>query len=143
MRIPICFLVILLILYGPFASASWWGGSSKTEEESEREKSELEIKALEQDIEEIKRENANLENENAVLKQKGDNPAPPSNRIWWWIACPVTLFIFLYCFVFRDKSSPVVSPTVSETDHPKCPRCGLEHNPGDTVCKNPNCQTYF
>ena len=26
---------------------------------------------------------------------------------------------------------------------PKCPRCGWEHDPGDTICKNPACKTQF
>jgi hypothetical protein len=25
----------------------------------------------------------------------------------------------------------------------RCPRCGWEYAPGDTICKNPNCKTHF
>ena len=37
----------------------------------------------------------------------------------------------------------VKSPVISKGERPKCPRCGLEHDPGDTICKSPACKTQF
>lgn len=40
---------------------------------------------------------------------------------------------------FPRKASPPIAPV----GRPKCPRCGWEHDPGDTICKNPACKTQF
>lgn len=61
-----------------------------------------------------------------------------------WLLMPVSIVILAvlgFAFWPRKTVPPSVPP--ESFDRPKCPRCGWEHDPGDTVCKNPNCKTQF
>ena len=55
----------------------------------------------------------------------------------------VAIILAVLGFAFWPRK--VLSPSAStdSSTHPKCPRCGWEHDPKDTVCKNPNCKTQF
>ena len=58
-----------------------------------------------------------------------------------WITIPTALIlVFFLSLAFWPKKTG--SLTVQANKH-KCPRCGWEHDPGDTVCRNPNCRTQF
>lgn len=74
-------------------------------------------------------------------KVKGTNR---NANIALWISLSIVLSVsgVLILVVWPRKSRTAsLSPTLS--DKHKCPRCGWEHDPGDTVCKNPNCKTQF
>ena len=61
-----------------------------------------------------------------------------------WISVPIVMVIFgVICLVFWPKKAVAVAINSDRADKNKCPRCGWEHGPGDTVCKNPNCKTQF
>ena len=53
----------------------------------------------------------------------------------------ITLAVLGFAFWPRKVLSP--SASTDSSARPKCPRCGWEHDPKDTVCKNPNCKTQF
>ena len=53
----------------------------------------------------------------------------------------VIVAILAFAFWPRKRLEPGLSS--SSGLHPKCPRCGWEHDPSDTVCKNPACKTHF
>lgn len=60
-----------------------------------------------------------------------------------WILLPVAALVLLFAVFFfwprkRDGQS---STPLEPGSRPKCPRCGWEHDPGDTACKNPACKT--
>lgn len=57
------------------------------------------------------------------------------------VICIIIFAFAIFLFWPRGKSS--TSSFVNSSSRPKCPCCGREHDPGDTVCKNPNCKTQF
>ena len=71
---------------------------------------------------------------------------PPNYRYPWeiWLA-----IVILGIVMWMRTGSKAIAATAAQkqaaTDSalPKCPRCGQEHDPGDTICKNPNCKTQF
>ncbi len=61
-----------------------------------------------------------------------------------WLLVPVTIVILaVVVFAFWPRKTVSPSAVAESSDRPKCPRCGWEHDPKDTVCKNPNCKTQF
>jgi hypothetical protein len=61
-----------------------------------------------------------------------------------WISLSIVLSVLgVLCLVFWPRKSKVASPNPTLSDRHKCPRCGWEHDPDDTVCRNPNCRTQF
>ena len=52
----------------------------------------------------------------------------------------VVFFVFL---LFWPQKKECRSVPKDSSSRPKCPRCGWEHDPDDTVCKNPVCKTHF
>ena len=60
-----------------------------------------------------------------------------------WILVPVVAVVLVVLVFFFWPRKPVSSAVPGASDRPKCPRCGWEHAPGDTVCKNPACKTQF
>lgn len=61
-----------------------------------------------------------------------------------WLLVPVTIVILaVVVFAFWPRKAVPPSLPPDPSDRPKCPRCGWEHDPKDTVCKNPNCKTQF
>ena len=55
--------------------------------------------------------------------------------------CAIVIAFVILVFWPQRKSNS--STSVGPTSRPKCPYCGWEHDPGDTICKNPNCKTQF
>ena len=55
----------------------------------------------------------------------------------------VLVIVGIICLVFWPRKPVQAVPSRLAADKNKCPRCGWEHDPGDTVCKNPNCKTQF
>ena len=81
----------------------------------------------------------NLEN----IGRKGDKADIKAN-VALWISVPIVMVICsVVCLVFWPKKTRAVTINSGRTDNNICPRCGWEHDPGDTVCKNPNCRTQF
>ncbi len=60
-----------------------------------------------------------------------------------WILVPVVAVVLVVLVFFFWPRKPVSSAGPGAFDRPKCPRCGWEHAPGDTICKNPACKTQF
>lgn len=101
---------------------------------------------------ELKSENLRLKDDNATLYSNNRNLISENERLkarWFW---PWILLSFVVggvsgFVVYRVACQPqvpnVAIPTHLDADLPKCPRCGLGHDPSDTVCKNPNCRTRF
>ena len=57
------------------------------------------------------------------------------------ITIPTTLVLVAFmALAFWPKKAS--APSVPQSKN-KCPRCGWEHDPNDTVCKNPSCKTQF
>ena len=81
----------------------------------------------------------NLEN----IGRKGDVADLKAN-VALWISVPIVMVICgVVCLVFWPKKTRAVTINSGRTDKNKCPRCGWEHSPGDTVCKNPRCKLQF
>jgi uncharacterized coiled-coil protein SlyX len=62
-----------------------------------------------------------------------------------WILLPVAALVLLFVGFFlwpRNRAGQTVA-SPEPGSRPKCPRCGWEHDPGDTVCKNPSCKVQF
>ena len=78
------------------------------------------------------------------LKTDADGTQTKAN-LMFWILLPVAsmVLLFLGFFLWPRKTQSAGSALVFDTGRPKCPRCGWEHDPGDTVCKNPACRTQF
>ena len=55
----------------------------------------------------------------------------------------VSVIIAVCAFVFWPHKTKPVSILGDMPSRLKCPRCGWEHVPGDTICKNPDCKTQF
>ena len=82
---------------------------------------------------------AHMENvQKQVGRTEGEN--------WWLKVALSTIGAFVVVFfVWMFWPRKVTSSTASErlVARPRCPRCGWEHDPADTICKNPNCKTQF
>lgn len=71
-------------------------------------------------------------------------PVEPSAPLWIKVVLggiAAIIFAVLGLFFWPRKSISTASGNAS--GRPKCPRCGWEHDPGDTICKNPACKTQF
>lgn len=67
-----------------------------------------------------------------------------NSNVALWITIPIVMAICGFLFlVFRSRRSKSSAINHTRSEHNKCPRCGWEHDPGATVCKNPNCKTQF
>lgn len=77
-----------------------------------------------------------------VELEKAKEPRVP---LWVKILLFAVAAIILAVLGLAVWSSRAVTPSnpAESSDRPKCPRCGWEHDPKDTVCKNPNCKTQF
>lgn len=60
-----------------------------------------------------------------------------------WLIIPISAAILVVLGFFFWPRKTVSSPMVNVSGRPKCPRCGWEHDPADTACKNPACKTQF
>lgn len=153
MKKKIIFAFIIFLVISPSVEAlEWWPWSKLKEQEKKIESLEKKIEFLKKEqeikIKEKDAENKRLEdkikrsNEIDVQTNDGKNKGKNNDRglVQWFIIPIFLILVGLLCFVFwplKTKATPV-SPNKN-----KCPRCGWEHDPGDTVCKNPNCRTQF
>ena len=110
------------------------------------QKIESDVSRLQKKVEALNERIQKLESDVNGLK-KLDNKVKGTDRnanIALWISLSIVLSVCgILCLVFwpRKSRAATLSPTLS--DKHKCPRCGWEHDPGDTVCRNPNCRTQF
>ncbi len=75
-------------------------------------------------------------------KVKDQDPKVPFwVKLLLFSVAAIILAVLGFAFWPRKTVSPPSS--AESSDRPKCPRCGWEHDPKDTVCKNPNCKTQF
>lgn len=60
------------------------------------------------------------------------------------ILIPIAALVLLFAgfFFWPRTRGETPAPPPSGT-RPKCPGCGWEHDPGDTICKNPSCKVQF
>ena len=58
-------------------------------------------------------------------------------------AVVVLVLMFFGFLLWPRKHNGQSARSSGSGSSPKCPRCGWEHDPGDTVCKNPACKTQF
>ena len=78
-----------------------------------------------------------------TIGRKGDKTDIKAN-VALWITIPIVMVICsILCFAFWPRKSKSVAISSARSDQHKCPRCGWEHDPDDTVCRNPNCRTQF
>lgn len=78
-----------------------------------------------------------------TIGRKGDKTDIKAN-VALWITIPIVMVICsILCFAFWPRKSKPVAISSARSDQHKCPRCGWEHDPDDTVCRNPNCRTQF
>lgn len=78
-----------------------------------------------------------------TIGRKGDKTDIKAN-VALWITIPIVMVICgVLGLAFWPRKSKSVAISSVRSDQHKCPRCGWEHDPSDTVCKNPNCKTQF
>lgn len=100
------------------------------------------------DIELLKKEIGEIKNTISRSQSRygeSDAALAPHRYPWEiWLAIAILGF-----FIWVRTGSKIVTAQASQkqtevdSNLPKCPRCGQEHDPTDTVCKNPNCKTQF
>lgn len=107
-------------------------------------------KSLQAQAETNKQLSAQLENLKKDLGeqiQTTDTKADKVGKRWMialWVGIPLLVLVLLGVgFLFVPTSSRSGISSREGGGRPKCPRCGWEHDPGDTVCKNPACKTQF
>ena len=161
-----CFIALVL---SPFAKAEWGDKaysdrriseeirpikhniSSLTEVISSNTKA---IKALNERIQKLESDVSRLQKKVDSLWDKGaknldalDNKVKGTDRnanIALWISLSIVLSVCgILCLMFWPRKSRATSLSPTLSDKHKCPRCGWEHDPDDTVCRNPNCRTQF
>lgn len=101
------------------------------------------VRKLQESVDGLEKDVANLKNTVRKGDQKGDQTDIKAN-VALWITIPIVMVICsILCLTFWPRKSRVASLSLTLSDKHKCPRCGWKHDPGDTVCKNPNCKTQF
>ena len=111
----------------------------------DRSQLQVEIDSLKSGNSQLKSENESLKSGNSQLN--AEIKRLKAKRSWPWIVlafvvgCLSVFLLSLIC-IRSPKSNVTASPHLGN-GLPKCPRCGMEHDPGDTVCKNPKCKTQF
>ena len=103
------------------------------------EKLQASVNKLQERVDSLEKSATNLE----TIGRKGDKTDIKAN-VALWITIPIVMVICsILCLTFWPRKSRVASLSLTLSDKHKCPRCGWKHDPGDTVCKNPNCKTQF
>lgn len=72
-------------------------------------------------------------------------PYPPIGLVALWILLPIVLLLLLvggYLFWPHHETGQTLA-SQSKSGLPKCPCCGWEHDPSESVCRNPRCKTHF
>ncbi len=97
------------------------------------------------DTEKIIRENEILKKENEKTKselQEAQKQAKTRGIIIIASVCTVSLIFALFvALLYRNKRRKAHEHTDCSTNNSRCPRCGWEHDPTESVCKN--CGTHF
>jgi predicted PurR-regulated permease PerM len=105
------------------------------------------IQTLESDARSLQKKVDELWNKGAKNLDALDSKVQGTGRnanIALWISLSIVLSICgTLCLVFWPRKSKTIAINPTLSDKHKCPRCGWEHGPDDTVCKNPNCRTQF
>lgn len=157
MKKKIIFSSIMFLVISPFAKAEWYTSDRVY---SDRRLSEeirpikRNIEALNDRIQKLESDVSSLQKKVDSLRDKGaknidalDSKVQGTGRnanIALWISLSIVLSICgTLCLVFWPRKSKTIAINPTLSDKHKCPRCGWEHDPGDTVCKNPNCRTQF
>ena len=147
-RISILLIALVFVQTSLFADRP--GNPAKVDKDCKAYMDERFVK-IRNDIEELRTKQETLEKRIAKLEnQVGDSVAgsKTSNGHYpWeiWLAIIVLGILPFFKLNWKTSDTPSVLPMQPATDsgRPKCPRCGQEHNPADTICKNPNCKTQF
>lgn len=101
------------------------------------------IEELQASVNELQAKVESLWEKGATIGRKGDKTDIKAN-VALWITIPIVMVICgVLGFAFWPRKSKSVPVSAARSDQRKCPRCGWEHDPSDTVCKNPNCKTQF
>lgn len=158
-------ILVSAMAYSQFVHAEWDKDYTDRRLRDERSKTETRISNLSRDV--CKKIESNAESISALNKrieelQKSINDLQEkvddywskgatnltgtdtkANVALWIISLTALALCAVLCLIFwpRKPVSNAMNTTLS-TKH-KCPRCGWEHDPGDTICKNPNCKTQF
>ena len=107
----------------------------------------VQIKELQASVNELQAKVDSLWEKGATnletIGRKGDKTDIKAN-VALWITIPIVMVICgVLGLAFWPRKSKPVPISATRSDQHKCPRCGWEHDPSDTVCKNPNCKTQF
>lgn len=105
------------------------------------------IQKLESDVSSFQKKVDSLWEKGATnletIDRKGDKTDIKAN-VALWITIPIVMVICgVLGLAFWPRKSKPVPISATRSDQHKCPRCGWEHDPDDTVCKNPACKTQF
>lgn len=105
------------------------------------------IEELEDKVKELSKELSALEN---WTKEKWGVSIDELKRVdgkssvsIWLLLLIVFVIVAILAFAFWPRRRFASDLPSGSGLQPKCPRCGWEHDPGDTVCKNPACKTHF
>ena len=114
--------------------------------ELEKEKEELEKKAKEaEDLAERAKKDAE-EARKAVEEASQRMSDAESGKKFYKTALVLlgsVVLLFIGWLFWPRKMALPPSSSINSSTRPKCPRCGWEHDPADTICKNPDCKTQF
>ena len=103
------------------------------------QKLESDVSSLQKKVDSLEKGVKNLE----TIGRKGDKTDIKAN-VALWITIPIVMVICgVLGLAFWPRKSKPVPISATRSDQHKCPRCGWEHDPEDTVCRNPNCRTQF
>lgn len=102
-------------------------------------KLESDVSRLQGKVDSLEKRATNLE----TIGRKGDKTDIKAN-VALWITIPIVMVICgVLGLAFWPRKSKPVPISATRSDQHKCPRCGWEHDPDDTVCRNPNCKVQF
>ena len=103
------------------------------------QKLESDVNRLQNRVDSLEKGATNLES----ISRKGDKTDIKAN-VALWITIPIVMVICgVLGLAFWPRKSKPVPISATRSDQHKCPRCGWEHDPDDTVCRNPNCKVQF
>lgn len=145
---------VLVLVLSPFAKAESDKAYSDRRLSEEIKPIKQDIKALNERIQKLESDVSSLQEKVDSLWDKGaknlddlDSKLQGTGRnanIALWISLSIVLSICCtLCLVFWPRKSKTIAINPTLSDKHKCPRCGWEHGPEDTVCRNPNCRTQF
>lgn len=154
MKKKIIFSSIMFLVLSPFAKAESDKAYSDRRLSEEIRPIKHDVKALNERIQKLESDVSSLQKKVDSLWDKGsknidalDSKVQGTGRnanIALWISLSIVLSICgTLCLVFWPRKSKTIAINPTLSDKHKCPRCGWEHGPDDTVCKNPNCRTQF